>query len=168
MWAGQRRATRGFLLVSAAAFTVPAVIVGWLGWLLIQSDRELDRQRVQERLTNAAILAIASLEQADAFVAGEQLEFCAEGSRVGPGQLSRLAGSRDRVVRAGALGRMARVARKPHRPTIALQAYDALAALRSTMVLGRPADLVASLGAGKPNSTGSTSIPSPLESADSA
>jgi hypothetical protein len=63
MWTGQRRATRGFLLVSAAALTVPAVIVGWLGWLLLQSDRELDRQRVQERLTNAAILAIASLEQ---------------------------------------------------------------------------------------------------------
>ena len=207
MWTGQRRATRGFLLVSAAALTVPAVIVGWLGWLLLQSDRELDRQRVQERLTNAAILAIASLEQAisateqrltalasaespvrppegfeslleadaalvvisateiwssapllyypgeidftdsvaDAFVAGERLEFAQKDLASALDSYRALADSRDRAVRAGALGRMARVARKLDRPKMALEAYDALAPLGSTMVLGRPADLVASL-----------------------
>jgi len=64
MWSGRRKATRGFLTASLVALTVPAIIVGWLGWMLLQSDRELDRQRVQERLTNAAILAVGSLEQA--------------------------------------------------------------------------------------------------------
>lgn len=40
MWTGRRKATRGFLTASVAALTVPAIIVGWLGWLLLQSDRE--------------------------------------------------------------------------------------------------------------------------------
>lgn len=209
MWTGQRRVTRGFLMASVAALAVPAIIVAWLGWLLLQSDRELDHQRVQERLTSAATFVIGSLEQAlstteqrlaalasagdpdriaevagfapaqgDAalivmsgpglwssepllyypeegdfsdptaadFIAGERKEFVEEDLPSAMVSYRQLTGSRDRVVRAGALARVARVARKLDRPLVALQAYDALAPSGSTVVLGRPADLVASLG----------------------
>jgi signal transduction histidine kinase len=208
MWSGRRKATRGFLTASLVALTVPAIIVGWLGWMLLQSDRELDRQRVQERLTNAAILAVGSLEQAvvtteqhltavaeasdssraaqifalgsrpedavvvvmsatglwssapllfypedadfsdptaDRFIDGERLEFAGRNLSAAMANYRDLAGSRDRMVRAGALARVARVARKLNQREIALDAYDALVPLGSTTVLGRPADLVASL-----------------------
>jgi hypothetical protein len=49
-----------------------------------------------------------------------------------------VAGSRDRAVRASALGRMARVARKLDRPKMALEAYDALAALGRRSRVGAP------------------------------
>jgi hypothetical protein len=61
---GQRKVSRGFLTAAVAALAVPAVAVLWLGWLLLQQDRELDRQRVEERLNGAAILAVTALEQA--------------------------------------------------------------------------------------------------------
>lgn len=58
----ERRPTRRILTAAAVALVLPAIAVTWLGVLLLQSDRELDRQRVQERLASAATLVVASLE----------------------------------------------------------------------------------------------------------
>jgi signal transduction histidine kinase len=207
MWTGERRATRGFLTASVVALTVPAIIVAWLGWLLLQSDRELDRQRVDERLTNAATLAIGALEQAmstteqrlttlaeasdsssaarntdlgphgdaavvvmsgaelwsstpllyypeeadfsDAvaaeFVAGERHEFVDRNLQSALVSYGQLAHSRSQPIRAGALVRVARVARQLGQPQAALAAYESLATMGPVPVVGRPADLVASL-----------------------
>ncbi len=46
-----------------AVFAIPFVALVWLGWRLIDQDRALDRQRVQDRLTLAADLAAASLSE---------------------------------------------------------------------------------------------------------
>src|SRR5262245_21244149 len=64
MWTGRRRATRRFLAASVAALAVPAALVGWLGWQLLQQDRQLEGRRVQERLTTAADLAAGSIDRA--------------------------------------------------------------------------------------------------------
>jgi signal transduction histidine kinase len=59
-----RRLTRGFVAAATVALVIPAVTVAWLGWLLVRSDRELDRQRVQERLDVATSLLVSNLERA--------------------------------------------------------------------------------------------------------
>jgi hypothetical protein len=38
-----------------------AAALGWLGWRLLEQDRDLSRQRIQERLEGAADLASAML-----------------------------------------------------------------------------------------------------------
>lgn len=54
--------TRGFIAAAAVALAIPALTVVWLGWLL-RSDRELDRQRVLERLDAAAGLVVGALDR---------------------------------------------------------------------------------------------------------
>jgi len=46
------------------AALAPAIALGWLGWRLIEQDRDLERQRIQERLEHAADLIGAQLKQA--------------------------------------------------------------------------------------------------------
>jgi signal transduction histidine kinase len=207
MWTGRRKATRGFLVASIAALAIPALAVGWLGWLLLQQDRELEQSRVAERLGGAADLAVSSVDQAISVVDGrvatlanagpsvrieaaagsvasadgvfvvmsacgiwtsaplpyypqepdfddpaashfaeaDRLEFVRGDLAAALASFRRLTGWPDPIVRAGALARVGRVARKLHQPTVALDAYRALAALGSTEALGRPADLVAAL-----------------------
>ncbi len=206
MGTGHRRTTRGFVAAAAVALAIPAVTVAWLGWLLLRSDRELDRQRVQERLEAAAGLVAGSLDRALAttdqqltalavaatagrpeaaaafrlssadgvvvvldgddtwsstplpwypgdapladdaaafeFLDAEALEFRGDlaGAAAAYGHLARAA---NLDVRAGALARVARVARKRDQPAAALAAYDALAAMPAAVALGRPADLIA-------------------------
>ena len=62
MRTGQRQVARGFPAAAAVALVLPAIAVTWLGVLLLTSDRELDRQRVQERLASAATLVVGALE----------------------------------------------------------------------------------------------------------
>lgn len=53
-----------FLLISLG----PAAALGWLSWRLLEQDRALEAQRIQERLENAADMASAYLHQAQAEV----------------------------------------------------------------------------------------------------
>jgi signal transduction histidine kinase len=191
---------------AAVALAIPALTVVWLGWLLLRSDQELDRQRVQERLDAAAGLVVGALDRAltmvdqrlvtvggasgsarqdaasafrldpadgtvvvfggeeawssrplpwypgdavmpdDAaafdFIDAEGLEFRDDlaGAAAAYHGLSR---SADPGVRAGAMARLARVARKRGQEATALAAYDALASMTDVTALGRPADLLA-------------------------
>ena len=79
------------------------------------------------------------------FSAGERLEFIEHDLASALASYRLLAESPDRLIQAGALARVARVARKLDRPAVALQAFDRLAPLGSATALGRPADLVASV-----------------------
>jgi signal transduction histidine kinase len=63
MWIRWRRAPRSFLKVSLAAIAVLVVALGLLGWQLLDQDRKLERQQVQERLDHAAELSVAMLQQ---------------------------------------------------------------------------------------------------------
>ncbi|MFN7933727.1 MAG: HAMP domain-containing sensor histidine kinase [Bryobacteraceae bacterium] len=51
------------LLLFAATTVGPAIALGWLGWRLVEQDRALEKQRVQERREHAADLAAAGLER---------------------------------------------------------------------------------------------------------
>jgi len=51
------------LALFVAATVVPAGAVAWLSWRLLQQDRALEDQRVQERLEHVAGLAAAELER---------------------------------------------------------------------------------------------------------
>jgi signal transduction histidine kinase len=76
------------------------------------------------------------------FIDAEGLEFRGNlaGAAAAYQQLSR---SADPGVRAGALARLARVARKRGQAATALAAYDTLATMTDVTALGRPADLLA-------------------------
>ena len=205
MWTGRRTATRRFFAASVAALVVPAAVVSWLGWLLLEQDRDLDSQRVQERLSNAALLAVSALEQATSgieqrlqtianadkeadlavfqtdpdavfvrishadvitsapllyyptsgefdyldtaameFMAGEKLE-AQQQLASALVMYQQMTHAHDTGIKAGALARAGRVARKLERPEEALRAYEALAQMTPVLALGRPADLIALL-----------------------
>src|SRR5512140_2117017 len=55
---------RRLLVLFFGAALVPTVALGWLGWRLLDQDRALERQRIQERLEHAADLVGAQLRQA--------------------------------------------------------------------------------------------------------
>jgi signal transduction histidine kinase len=55
------RLSRALLKASVAALAVAVVVVGWLGWRLLQQDRALEHDRVQARLEDAADLVAAAL-----------------------------------------------------------------------------------------------------------
>ncbi len=78
-----------------------------------------------------------------AFAAGEVLEFRKNDTAEAAEVFRKLSRSADPGVRAGALMRLGRNLRKAGRYEEALQAYDELAQLGSTNVLGLPAELVA-------------------------
>ncbi len=77
------------------------------------------------------------------FVAGETLEYQRNDPVKAAEVFRKLARSPDPGVRAGALLRLGRNLRKTGRPEEALQAYDELAQLGRTSVLGLPAELMA-------------------------
>ena len=52
------------LLVSFLAITVvPATVLGWLSWRLLEQDRALEAQRVRERLEHTADLLVTALDR---------------------------------------------------------------------------------------------------------
>ncbi|MGH9602309.1 MAG: hypothetical protein ACRD24_07950, partial [Terriglobales bacterium] len=55
------RPPRYLLTLFLAVMLVLAATLGWLGWRLLEQDRALESQRIQERLENAADLIGASL-----------------------------------------------------------------------------------------------------------
>jgi signal transduction histidine kinase len=55
------RAPSHLLVAFLGVTLVPAAILGWLGWQLLEQDRALERQRVQERLEQAADRVAAAL-----------------------------------------------------------------------------------------------------------
>ena len=57
------RGPRSFLKVSLVAIAALVAVLGLLGWQLLAQDRELERQRVLERLASAADLAGANLQK---------------------------------------------------------------------------------------------------------
>ena len=80
------------------------------------------------------------------FAEGEQLEFRAADLSAAAGVYTRLAETRDPVVRGGALMRLARVCRKRGAYQQALDTYAALAALDLVVVDELPSALLARLG----------------------
>jgi len=57
------RPPRHVLVLFLAVTLLPAVGLVWLGWRLVEQDRALERQRVQERLENAGDRMAAALER---------------------------------------------------------------------------------------------------------
>jgi signal transduction histidine kinase len=57
-------ASRRLFVLFVATTLVPAIGLGWLGWRMVEQDRALERQRVQERRDHAADLGAAALERA--------------------------------------------------------------------------------------------------------
>lgn len=57
------RPPRQMLLLFLAVTIVPAAALSWLSWRLLAQDRELESQRIQERLEHAADLVSAALER---------------------------------------------------------------------------------------------------------
>lgn len=206
MGTGTGRATLKVGAAAVVALAIPALTVAWLAFLLLRSDRELDRQRLHERLEAAATVVggvlerrLAATEQqlvrladaapearaaamadfrlspadgaavvfegaeawawppppfmpgppasdeedAMAFIDAEVLEFGRGDLAAAAAAYKTMAESPDPARRAGALARLARVARRRGDTRAALAAYDRLAAHSAVMTLGRPADLLA-------------------------
>jgi signal transduction histidine kinase len=59
---GPQTSRRLFVLFFATTLA-PAVGLGWLGWRMIEQDRALENQRIQERREHAADLGAAALER---------------------------------------------------------------------------------------------------------
>jgi hypothetical protein len=204
-------ASRRLLVMFLATTLAPAVGLGWLGWRMIQQDRALERQRVQERREHAAELGAAALQRMLAqieeqltslstlppslivqsapklgklqdgaalvvlgqsgvlqhsgvplayvpvappapepppsvFSPAEALEFQKRDAAGAARVFRELAGSKDPVVRAGALMRLGRSCRKAGDLSGALKAFQELAMLGNIPVNGLPAELVAHQG----------------------
>src|SRR5205085_7124195 len=58
------RAPRGLVALILAITVVPLVTLLWLGWRLVQQDRALERQQIQQRVERAADLIVAVLGRA--------------------------------------------------------------------------------------------------------
>lgn len=84
------------------------------------------------------LMAVARAE----FTEIEREEFRGDLARA-DAECRRLTRSTDRSIRAGALLRVARIARKRNRPDEAITAYRELSAMRDVAIEGMPADLVA-------------------------
>ena len=57
------RPPRHLLVLFLAVTAVPATALGWLSWRLLEQDRALENQRIQERLEHAADLIAAALHR---------------------------------------------------------------------------------------------------------
>ena len=181
------------LVLFLVATVVPAAAVVWLSWRLLEQDRALEDQRVQERLDHVADLVAAEIERrltaieadpfalkarlsddalivrfsshqvevrpagrllffpylpqpeappASVFAEGEALEFRQQNLATAIEAYRGLARSKDSLIRAGALVRLARCLRKADRDQEALAVYEELASLGSTPVGGVPAELL--------------------------
>ena len=191
------RPPRYLLALFLAVTVVPATALAWLSWRILEQDRALETQRVQERLDHAADLIAAALERRlaeveeqlpalaassahvpdDALIvtlgegrveanpehrllyqpfvpptqepsrsvweAGEILEFQREDYSAAIVAFRDLARSKDLLIRAGALVRLARNLRKSDRHEDALAVYEDLAGLGPVPVGNMPAELLA-------------------------
>ncbi len=187
------RPPRNVLLLLLAVSAVSVSALAWLSWRLLQQDRALEKQRIQERLEHAADLIVTSLElglselenrlpvlsdpgehalsvafnpgkvethpagrllyypfspqvresPTTVFDAGETLEFRQQDYVGAIAAFRALARSKDPLIRAGALLRLARNLRKNNRIHDALTVYEDLAGLGSIPVGGDPAELLA-------------------------
>lgn len=75
-------ASRRLFALFVATTLAPAIGLGWLGWRMVEQDRALERQRVQERRDHAADLGAAALERALAEI-DERLATPADSGRQG-------------------------------------------------------------------------------------
>ncbi len=57
------RPPRHLLALFVVVIVVPATALAWLGWRLLQQDRALEGQRLQERLEHAADIVAAAIER---------------------------------------------------------------------------------------------------------
>ena len=57
------RPPRYLLALFLAVTVVPATALAWLSWRILEQDRALESQRVQERLDHAVDLIAAALER---------------------------------------------------------------------------------------------------------
>lgn len=138
------------LLAVLLAITLgPATVLGWVGWRMLSQERSLQRQRLEERLREAAAriaaaeprgsvslrLTEAPVSRADFHIA-EHLEYQA-GQLQAAAALYRAAGDNPE-----ALVRLARVSRRLGRTAEAMDAYARLESLGEAPVDGRPAGYV--------------------------
>src|SRR3954469_1952784 len=68
---------RTILLAIAAVTIIPLGVLLWLGWRILDQDRVVERQQVQERLERAIDTAVVALQRAVAatetrLIAGER------------------------------------------------------------------------------------------------
>jgi signal transduction histidine kinase len=59
----ERSAPRGLVTLIAAITLVPMAILLWLGWRLVEQDRILENQQIQQRIERAADMIVASLQR---------------------------------------------------------------------------------------------------------
>ena len=64
-------ASRRLFVWFAVTIIVPALGLGWLGWRMVRLDRELERQRAQERRDQAVELATTALQRTLAELEGQ-------------------------------------------------------------------------------------------------
>lgn len=57
------RAPRRLLMLFLTVTVVPAAALGWLSWRLLQQDRELESQRMRDKLDHAADLVVSGLDR---------------------------------------------------------------------------------------------------------
>ena len=57
------RPPRHLVVLFVVVIVVPAAALAWLGWRLLEQDRALEGQRIQERLDRAADSISAALER---------------------------------------------------------------------------------------------------------
>ncbi len=55
--------SRHVIAVFLGIIAVPGLALGWLGWLLVEQDRTLERQQLQERVDHAATIVAGGLER---------------------------------------------------------------------------------------------------------
>src|SRR5438128_10125625 len=63
MFGKQSQSSRRLLVLFVATTAVPAASLTWLGWRMVEQDRLLENQRVQERRDQAADLAAAAMQR---------------------------------------------------------------------------------------------------------
>lgn len=56
------RPPRSLIALIAAITLVPLVTLLWLGWRLLEQDRVLERQQIQQRVDRGADLVVAALQ----------------------------------------------------------------------------------------------------------
>jgi hypothetical protein len=144
-----RHLLAGFLIVTLG----PACGLVWLGWKLLDQDRDLASQRLQERRERAADLAVSSLQQrlvaaenvllgptaeppSGPFLDAERLEFHDQDREAAIKAATPLTRAPDLPTRAGAHLLLARNLRKAGKPEAALGEYGELA--RCAGVANRP------------------------------
>lgn len=59
----ERSAPRGLVMLIAAITLAPLAILLWLGWRLVEQDRILENQQIQQRIERAADTVVAALQR---------------------------------------------------------------------------------------------------------